>query len=24
VARRLNHEEEWMRWPPLAGRQNLI
>ena len=24
VARRVNREEEWMRWPPLAGRQPLL
>jgi type VI secretion system protein ImpG len=24
VARRLNREEEWMRWPPLAGTQPLL
>jgi type VI secretion system protein ImpG len=24
VLRKLNREEEWMRWPPLAGRQPLL
>jgi type VI secretion system protein ImpG len=24
VARRVNREEEWMRWPPLAGAQSLL